>query len=104
MRFDLRAPQPGAAPADLYAAAVDMCAWGDARGCAAVVVCEHHASPDGYLPAPLLFASAIAARTERVPILIAAVLLPFRDPVRLAEEMNVLDILSRGRVGYVLAV
>ena len=36
--------------------------------------------------------------------MIAAVLLPFRDPVRLAEEMNVLDIISKGRVAYVLAV
>jgi len=37
-------------------------------------------------------------------MMIAAVLLPFRDPVRLAEEMNVLDIVSKGRVAYVLAV
>jgi alkanesulfonate monooxygenase SsuD/methylene tetrahydromethanopterin reductase-like flavin-dependent oxidoreductase (luciferase family) len=104
LRFDMRAPQPGAAPVDLYAAAIEMCAWAETRGCAAVVLCEHHASPDGYLPAPLLLATAIAARTERVPIMVAAVLLPFRDPVRLAEEMNVLDIISKGRVTYVLAV
>lgn len=100
----MRAPQPGAAPVELYAAAVEMCAWAETRGCSTVVLCEHHASPDGYLPAPLLLATAIAARTERLPILLAAVLLPFRDPVRLAEEMNVLDILSKGRVSYVLAV
>jgi alkanesulfonate monooxygenase SsuD/methylene tetrahydromethanopterin reductase-like flavin-dependent oxidoreductase (luciferase family) len=66
VRFDMRAPQPGAAPADIYAAAVEMCTWAEARGCAAVVLREHHASPDGYLPAPLLLASAIAARTAQV--------------------------------------
>jgi alkanesulfonate monooxygenase SsuD/methylene tetrahydromethanopterin reductase-like flavin-dependent oxidoreductase (luciferase family) len=104
LRFDMRAPQPGASTAALYGAALDMSAWADERGCAAIVVCEHHASPDGYLPAPLLLASAIAARTEWTAIMVAAVLLPLWDPVRLVEEMNVLDIISRGRVSYVLAL
>jgi alkanesulfonate monooxygenase SsuD/methylene tetrahydromethanopterin reductase-like flavin-dependent oxidoreductase (luciferase family) len=104
LRFDMRAPQPGASTADLYAAAIEMAAWSETRGCATVVVCEHHASPDGYLPAPLILATAIAARTENVGILVAAVVLPLWDPVHLVEEMNVLDIISRGRVSYVLAV
>jgi alkanesulfonate monooxygenase SsuD/methylene tetrahydromethanopterin reductase-like flavin-dependent oxidoreductase (luciferase family) len=52
----------------------------------------------------LILASAIASRTERIGVMLAAVLLPFYDPVRLAEEMNVLDIISRGRVSYVLAL
>lgn len=104
LRFDLRAPQPGVPPADLYAAALDMCAWSDTRGCAAVVACEHHASPDGYLPSPLMLASAVAARTEQLRILVAALVLPFYDVVRLAEDMNVLDLLSRGRVSFVLGV
>jgi alkanesulfonate monooxygenase SsuD/methylene tetrahydromethanopterin reductase-like flavin-dependent oxidoreductase (luciferase family) len=34
------------------------------HGCLAAVVCEHHASPDGYPPTPLILASAIAARTR----------------------------------------
>ena len=61
LRFDMRAPQPGATTVDLYSAAIEMSAWADTRGCGALVLCEHHASPDGYLPAPLLLASAIAA-------------------------------------------
>ena len=64
MRFDMRAPDFGAAPADLYAAALDMAAWGEANGCVAAVVSEHHASPDGYLPSPLVLASAMAARID----------------------------------------
>ena len=40
----------------------------------------------------------MAARTTTLPITIAVVLLPLYDPVRLAEEMAVLDIISRGRV------
>jgi alkanesulfonate monooxygenase SsuD/methylene tetrahydromethanopterin reductase-like flavin-dependent oxidoreductase (luciferase family) len=104
MRFDLRAPAHGAPAADLYAAALDMAAWAEDRGCIAVVLSEHHASPDGYLPTPTVVASAIAARTKSVPIIIAAALLPLYEPVRLAEEMIVLDLVSRGRVSYVFGL
>jgi alkanesulfonate monooxygenase SsuD/methylene tetrahydromethanopterin reductase-like flavin-dependent oxidoreductase (luciferase family) len=104
MRFDMRAPQPGVPAADLYAAAIDMCQWAETRDCLAVVLCEHHGASDGYLPSPLTLAAAVAARTERVAISVAATLLPFYDPVRLAEDMNVLDIISRGRVSYVFGL
>lgn len=105
MRFDLRVPGMGPEEiADQYAAAVEMAEWAEDKGCAAVMVSEHHASPDGYLPTPLLVATAMAARTRQVPIVVAAALLPLYDPVRLAEEMVVLDHLSRGRVSYVLGI
>jgi len=104
MRFDMRAPAEGAPIADLYAAALDMCAWAEGKGCIAVQVSEHHASPDGYLPAPLVLAAAIAARTRTTPIQVAAVLVPLHDPIELAEQMCVLDVLSGGRVSYVCAV
>ena len=104
IRFDMRAPAFGAATTDLYAAAIDMCAWADQRGCLAAVLCEHHGSEDGYLPAPMILAAAIAARTERLMISLVAVILPFYDPVRLAEEIAVLDIISKGRTSYVLGL
>jgi alkanesulfonate monooxygenase SsuD/methylene tetrahydromethanopterin reductase-like flavin-dependent oxidoreductase (luciferase family) len=104
MRFDMRAPSTGAPADELYATALDMSAWAESRGCLSAVVCEHHASEDGYLPSPLLLASAMAARTTSLPITVAVVLLPLYDPVRLAEEMAVLDIMSRGRVMYVAAI
>ena len=104
MRFDMRAPGNGAPAADLYQAALEMVAWGETRGCVSTVVCEHHLSEDGYLPVPMTLASAMAARTEKLPIMVAVVLLPLYDVVRLAEEMIVLDIISRGRVGYVAAI
>ncbi len=66
MRFDMRAPAEGAPAAELYRAALDMAEWGERHGCVAVHVSEHHASPDGYLPAPLVLASAIAGRTRRI--------------------------------------
>ena len=104
MRFDMRAPVGGAATTDLYAAAIEMAAWSETRGCVAAIISEHHTSEDGYLPSPMLLASAIAARTDHLFISIAAALLPFYDPIRLAEDMNVLDIISSGRVSYVFGI
>ncbi len=104
MRFDMRAPASGAPAADLYAAALEMAAWSESRGCVSAVVCEHHTASDGYLPSPLVLASAMAARTTTLAITVAVVLLPLYDPVRLAEEMVVLDLISKGRVFYVAAI
>lgn len=105
LRFDMRCPEWGeAAPADLYAAAVEMSRYAEQHGAAAIVVSEHHHSSDGYLPSPLILASAIAAATESVAIQVGALLLPLHDPVRIAEDMLVLDHLSRGRVSHIVAV
>jgi alkanesulfonate monooxygenase SsuD/methylene tetrahydromethanopterin reductase-like flavin-dependent oxidoreductase (luciferase family) len=104
MRFDMRAPEGGAPPATLYAAALEMAEWGEAQGCLAVQVSEHHGSPDGFLPAPLVLAAAIAGRTRRLPVQVAALILPLHDPIELAEQMVVLDLVSAGRVSYVLGV
>jgi len=105
LRFDMRAPTGGPASlGDLYSAALEMAAWAEQNGGAAIQVSEHHASPDGYLPAPLVLASALAARTSTLPIQVAALLLPLHDPIELAEQMTVLDAISKGRVSYVLAL
>lgn len=104
MRFDMRTHPDGAAIQDLYAAALEMSSWAETRGCVGVQVSEHHASPDGYLPAPMVLASGIAARTKTLPIQVAALLVPLHDPVELAEHMAVLDVMSGGRVSYVCAV
>src|SRR4051812_40216931 len=105
MRFDMRAPGRSAEErAALYQAAIDMAAWADTRGCLSVVVSEHHASEDGYLPSPLPMAAAMAAVTTNTPIAVAAALLAMYEPVRLAEDMIVLDHISRGRVMYVLGL
>ncbi|MCW2650224.1 MAG: hypothetical protein JWR32_1200 [Mycobacterium sp.] len=80
-----------------------MCAWAEDRACIAAVLCEHHGSDDGYLPSPLMLASAIAARTHHLALSLV-VILPFYEPVRLAEDMAVLDILSGGRASFVLGL
>ena len=104
MRFDLRCAGTETTTSELIRATIEMAAWAETRGCVLVGLSEHHASPDGYLPSPLVLASAIAARTEQVHIMIAAALLPFYDPVRLAEDMAVLDHIAGGRVSYVFGL
>jgi alkanesulfonate monooxygenase SsuD/methylene tetrahydromethanopterin reductase-like flavin-dependent oxidoreductase (luciferase family) len=104
LRFDMRAPSWATPAGDLYGAAIDMCAWAETRGAVLAVLSEHHGAEDGHLPAPLMLASAIAARTRSLAILLAAVTIPLWDPVRLAEEMSVLDLISKGRVSYAFGV
>ena len=104
MRFDMRAPEGATTTPGLYEAAVGMAEWAEDRGGVTTLISEHHASPDGYLPSPLLLASAMVARTTHMPFTVAAALMPFYDPIRLAEDMAVLDIMSKGRVSYVLAL
>lgn len=104
MRFDMRAPDFGASRADLYRTAIEMAVWAEEHGCLSLQVSEHHRSPDGYLPAPLILASAMAARTQSLPIQVAALIVPLHDPIELAEQMAVLDLVSAGRVSYVVAI
>ena len=104
MRFDMRAPGFGAPTAELYAAALEMASFAESRGALGATVCEHHTMADGFLPSPLVLATALAARTTTLPILTAALILPLYDPIRLAEDMVVLDIISGGRVSYILAI
>ena len=58
---------------------------------------EHHNSDDGYNPSPLILASAMAARTKQIRLRSAILLASCYDPVRLAEDISVLQILSHGR-------
>ncbi len=105
LRFDMRAPDDGpAAIGDLYKAAVEMAEWGESNGCITAMISEHHCSPDNYIPSPIALASAMAARTQNLPLNIAALLLNFYDPIKLAEDMAVLDIISGGRTSYVMGL
>ena len=105
LRFDmLRAPFSEVPAGRLYHEAVEMAAWADARRIGLVGFSEHHATPGGFLPAPFPMAAAVAARTRRVRISIAALLVNLYDPLHLAEEIAVLDLLSAGRFSVTLGL
>src|SRR5262249_52447772 len=102
LRYDLRAPAfAGVTHAELYAACLDQWAWAEAGGFDVVAISEHHGVDDGYLSAPVTLAAAIAGRTKRLQINIAAVLVPLHDPVRLAEQLAVVQLVSGGRLSLV---
>ena len=104
LRFDCRNPEfAGVSNAERYRALLEMCEWADARGALFVALSEHHGSDDDYLPSPLVLAAAVAARTKKVRIGIAALIAPFHDPLRLAEDAAVVDLLSGGRLDLTIA-
>ena len=63
-------------------------------------VAEYHFSPGRVLASPITVISNIAARTERIRLGTAVMLLPLANPVRVAEEIATLDLLSGGRVEF----
>jgi len=104
-RFDFRAP--GADPdtrRELFARALDQAAYAETQGHATLMLSEHHGSEDGYLPSPIPVAAAMAARTSTISISVSALLLNLYDPLRVAEEIAVLDHLSGGRVSYTIGL
>jgi alkanesulfonate monooxygenase SsuD/methylene tetrahydromethanopterin reductase-like flavin-dependent oxidoreductase (luciferase family) len=103
IRFDFRNPPFAAtSTADRYEAAIDMVEWADRLGFVTVVLSEHHGSADDYLPSPLPMAAAFAARTRNIRINIAALVASFHDPIRLAEDIAVVDCIARGRLDVVV--
>jgi alkanesulfonate monooxygenase SsuD/methylene tetrahydromethanopterin reductase-like flavin-dependent oxidoreductase (luciferase family) len=103
IRFDFRNPSWAGIPmGERYATALEMAEWADRLGGVLVGLSEHHFSDDGYLPSPVPIAGALAARTKQIRILITALVGPFHDPLRLAEDLAVLDLLSHGRLDVVI--
>ena len=75
IRYDLRVPPfASVTHPELYSVCLDQCAWADDRGFDTAVLSEHHFVEDGYMSAPLVLAAAIGARTHRILINVAAVL------------------------------
>lgn len=97
LAFDMRAPDWGAPRTELYKAAVEMAAFADGIGIVSTNLMEHHGSDDGYLPQPFTLAAAMAAVTKNMQFSLGAVILPLHDPVMVAEQIAVLDLISQGR-------
>ncbi|MDN3025132.1 LLM class flavin-dependent oxidoreductase [Streptomyces sp. S.PB5] len=105
VRFNL--VEPGATPASLrarYKAALEMAAYADEHGITTVQTEEHHGVANNWLPSPFAFAGAVFGATERLAVTVSAVIGPLHDPLRLAEEIAVLDLLSGGRLVTVVGI
>ena len=102
LTYDLVRAPPGAPervdhPA-LYAAMLEQVTWADAHGFDAVCLGEHHGASNGYLCSPMIAAAVAAGRTTRLGIRLTALILPLHDPVRAAEDLATLDLVSEGRL------
>ena len=70
----------------------------DAAGFHAYHIAEHHGTPLGLAPSPTVFLSAVAQRTSRLRLGPLVLPLPLYHPLRIYEEICMLDHLSRGRL------
>lgn len=97
--YDFRnPPDSGVSDQHLYAEILEQVRWLDRIGADLVWFTEHHFVDDGYLPSWIPVAGAMASVTEHVRFGTDICLMPFNHPLRLAEDLAVLDNLSGGRV------
>ncbi|MGW7205254.1 LLM class flavin-dependent oxidoreductase [Streptomyces sp. NPDC054837] len=105
VRFNL--VEPGAGPASLrarYRTALEMAAYADEHGITTVQTEEHHGVANNWLPSPFAFAGAVFGATRKIAVTVSAIIGPLHDPLRLAEEIAVLDLLSGGRLVTVAGI
>ena len=98
LRFDMRSsPLCKDTPSDRYRAALDMASWADSQLVSVVGLSEHHNTSDGFLSAPLQLAGMMISRTKRVRVSVSALLVPLHSPLRLAEDICLIDQVANGR-------
>lgn len=103
--YDFRNPPSSRIdPADLYRRTLDHVRAVEDLGFDTVWLTEHHFIDDDYLPSVLPMAAAVAAVTSRVTIGTAVLLLPLHDPLRVAEDAAVVDVVSGGRLRLGLGI
>ena len=91
-------PSPSVRPhAEIYARGLDIAQAAEALGYDGVWLAEHHFSNYGYLSQPLIMATHLAAKTSRIRIGTAVVVLPLHNPLMVAEQAATIDLLSEGR-------
>lgn len=92
--FDLGDSTPG----QVIASRLDFAVAAEAAGISHYHVTEHHGTPLSVCPSPALFLAALSQRTSRMRIGALVFVLPSHEPLRLAEEIAVLDQLTAGRL------
>src|SRR3989449_6584680 len=89
---------PGQSHADIIRGELDQIVWSEELGFDEIWLTEHHFINYGLSVDPAALAAAAASRTRRIRIGLAAAILPFHHPLRLAEQMALVDIISNGRL------
>jgi alkanesulfonate monooxygenase SsuD/methylene tetrahydromethanopterin reductase-like flavin-dependent oxidoreductase (luciferase family) len=95
--YSLQSPPHNPVPhQQLYAEILEQIAVAEKLGFESAWLTEHHFLSYGYCPSLLVAASAIAARTREIRIGTGVLILPLHDPIRVAEDAAVVDLISEG--------
>ena len=104
MKFGLHYQLPctdSQSPVQRYRDTIDQAVYAEVLGFESVWPVEQHFNAElSISPAPLLLLAAVAERTRQLRLGIAIVLLPLSHPIRVAEEIATLDVISNGRVEF----
>jgi len=88
----------------LYAEIVEGIVYAEELGIDSVWLAQHHFDGQlGGLPSPLVLLALAAARTSRITLGTGIIILPLEDPIRLAEDAAVVDLIADGRLHLGLA-
>jgi alkanesulfonate monooxygenase SsuD/methylene tetrahydromethanopterin reductase-like flavin-dependent oxidoreductase (luciferase family) len=82
----------------LYREFLDELEYADELGFDVAALPEQHSKQDNLDPAPNILASFLIARTRRIKILPYGTILPLHNPIRIAEEYAMMDVISNGRL------
>ena len=88
---------PSTADVDIHRQTIALGDMVEPLGFDSIWTVEHHFTPYTMVPNPLQFLTYMAGRTERVDFGTMVVVLPWHDPIRVAEEIAMLDLLAQGR-------
>ena len=89
---------------DRYKAMLDMAEFADQNGFFMATFEEHHGADNAWSPTPLMNAGTVLARTTTLSASISALLLPLHDPIRVAEDIAVIDLMSGGRLTVIFGL
>ena len=96
--FDWVDARPGRSVAEVYDDRLRVLAEADRGGFSTYHLAEHHGTPLGLSPSPAVFLAAVARVTERIRLAPTTFIVPLYDPLRLVQEICMLDQLSHGRL------
>ena len=81
-----------------YQATIDMAAYAERAGVSMITLEEHHGTDHGWSPSPLITAGLIFGRCSTIGVTVSALLVPLHEPLRVAEDIAILDLASGGRL------